>query len=69
MIESANFSSQDLRSEYRETLADITRDRFKHFDNYLKIIKDNNVKEPTINKSLYNNISFDLIKKNSVKGL
>lgn len=69
LIGSANFSSPGLRSEYRETLADMTRDSFKYFEKYLKIVRENSIREPIINKSLYEDISFDNKEKKDVERL
>ncbi|MCJ1785275.1 restriction endonuclease PLD domain-containing protein [Mammaliicoccus sciuri] len=49
LIGSANFSSNGLRTDYRESLADATRDTFKELDRYITFIMDNSLSTPKIN--------------------
>ncbi|WP_195514364.1 restriction endonuclease PLD domain-containing protein [Enterococcus sp. 1001283B150225_161107_E12] len=48
LIGSANFSSNGLRTKFRESLADATRDTFIPLDDYLKFIVDNSIETPII---------------------
>lgn len=48
LVGSANFSSKGLRTDYRETLADATRDTHATLDKYYRYILDNSVEEPEI---------------------
>ncbi|EAE7387731.1 TPA_asm: NgoFVII family restriction endonuclease [Listeria monocytogenes] len=50
LIGSANFSSNGLRTDYRESLAEATRDTFSPLDDYLKFILNNSTDKPVINK-------------------
>ncbi|HCT0397288.1 TPA: NgoFVII family restriction endonuclease, partial [Staphylococcus pseudintermedius] len=50
LIGSANFSSNGLRNDYRESLADATRDTFNELDRYIKFIMDYSTTTPIINK-------------------
>lgn len=49
LIGSANFSSNGLRTDYRESLADATRDTFIELDRYIKFIMDNSMSKPKVN--------------------
>lgn len=49
LIGSANFSSNGLRTDFRESLADATRDTFTELDRYIKFIMDNSISTPKIN--------------------
>lgn len=51
LIGSANFSSNGLRTDFRESLADATRDTFSPLDQYYKFIIDNAVTEPILRKN------------------
>lgn len=48
LIGSANFSSNGLRNDYRESLADATRDTFNPLSIYYKIILEQSIDEPPI---------------------
>lgn len=48
---SANFSSNGLRTDYRDSLADATRDTFKSLDIYYNFIFNHSSKEPKIKKN------------------
>ncbi|MDP4469172.1 restriction endonuclease PLD domain-containing protein [Staphylococcus hyicus] len=50
LIGSANFSSNGLRTDYRESLADATRDTFSELDRYVDFIIKNSTKTPVTNK-------------------
>ena len=50
LIGSANFSSNGLRTDYRESLADATRDTFAPLDTYYKFVLDNSSREPQFRK-------------------
>ncbi|WP_289092641.1 restriction endonuclease PLD domain-containing protein [uncultured Streptococcus sp.] len=50
LIGSANFSSNGLRTDYRESLADATRDTFSPLEEYYKFIIDNSVEKPHLRK-------------------
>ena len=45
-----NFSSNGLRTDYRESLADATRDTFSPLEEYYKFIFDNSVEKPHLRK-------------------
>lgn len=49
MIGSANFSSNGLRTDYRESLADATRDTFVDLDRYYDFILKNSSEDIKIN--------------------
>lgn len=49
LIGSANFSSKGIRTDYRESLADATRDTYNPLERYYNFILDNSLKEPTLN--------------------
>lgn len=51
LIGSANFSSNGLRTDYRESLADATRDTFEPLDDYYKFIIENSVSSPMLKKN------------------
>ncbi|KOY81812.1 NgoFVII family restriction endonuclease [Lysinibacillus macroides] len=48
LIGSANFSSNGLRTDYRESLADATRDTFSPLDLYYQFILEHSSETPTI---------------------
>lgn len=48
LIGSANFSSNGLRTAYRESLADATRDTFSPLDEYYQFILNNSSEHPVI---------------------
>lgn len=48
LIGSANFSSNGLRTDYRESLADATRDTFNPLDIYYKFILQHSTDVPTV---------------------
>lgn len=48
LIGSANFSVNGLRTDYRESLADATRDTFNPLDLYYKFILEHSVETPAI---------------------
>lgn len=50
LIGSANFSSNGLRTDYRESLADATRDTYSPLETYYKFICDNSSQTPKIGK-------------------
>lgn len=50
LIGSANFSSNGLRTDFRESLADATRDTFLPLDNYFNFILENSNENPVINR-------------------
>lgn len=50
LIGSANFSSNGLRTDYRESLADATRDTYSPLETYYKFICDNSSETPKIGK-------------------
>ncbi|PTE31462.1 restriction endonuclease PLD domain-containing protein [Staphylococcus equorum] len=50
LIGSANFSSNGLRTDYRESLADATRDTFVELDRYYQFILKNSSKDIKINQ-------------------
>ncbi|AYG01626.1 restriction endonuclease PLD domain-containing protein [Lactococcus allomyrinae] len=50
LIGSANFSSKGLRTDYRESLADATRDTFNPLNIYFNFINEHSEEEPIINK-------------------
>lgn len=50
LIGSANFSSNGLRTDYRESLADATRDTFSPLEQYYKFIVDNTVEKPNLRR-------------------
>lgn len=50
LIGSANFSSNGLRTDYRESLADATRDTFTELDRYFKFVLDNSSRKAKVNK-------------------
>lgn len=50
LIGSANFSSNGLRTDYRESLADATRDTFNPLDIYYKFIDEHSSEIPVIKK-------------------
>lgn len=50
LIGSANFSSNGLRTDYRESLADATRDTYAPLENYYKLICNSSSKIPKIGK-------------------
>lgn len=50
LIGSANFSSNGLRTDYRETLADATRDTFTPLDSYFQSILKNSTDRPKLKK-------------------
>lgn len=50
LIGSANFSSNGLRTDYRESLADATRDTFSTLEIYYKFIDEHSSETPVINK-------------------
>ncbi|MFV8210753.1 restriction endonuclease PLD domain-containing protein [Streptococcus pluranimalium] len=50
LIGSANFSSNGLRTDYRESLADATRDTFSPLELYYKFILENSSKAPSLKK-------------------
>ncbi|WP_426551754.1 restriction endonuclease PLD domain-containing protein [Bacillus pumilus] len=50
LIGSANFSSNGLRTDYRESLADATRDTFSPLDEYYQFILNNSNDVPVIKK-------------------
>ncbi|PET65079.1 NgoFVII family restriction endonuclease [Bacillus sp. AFS001701] len=50
LIGSANFSSNGLRTDYRESLADATRDTFNPLDIYYQFILENSSVTPILNK-------------------
>ncbi len=64
LIGSANFSSNGLRTDYRESLADATRDTFNPLDIYYNFILNHSSKEVTINKK-QKIISLDTPKNNT----
>lgn len=51
LIGSANFSSNGLRTDYRESLADATRDTFNPLDIYYNFILKHSSEMPKINKN------------------
>lgn len=51
LIGSANFSSNGLRTDYRESLADATRDTYVPLESYYKFILDQSSEEPILNKN------------------
>lgn len=52
LIGSANFSSNGLRNDYREILADVSRDTFKALIDYFEYIKSNSIEQPSIKESV-----------------
>lgn len=48
LIGSANFSSNGLRTDYRESLADVTRDSYKPLERYYDLILSKSLDTPTI---------------------
>lgn len=52
LIGSANFSSNGLRSDYREILADASRDTFNALLDYYDYIKSNSTQQPSIKKGI-----------------
>jgi hypothetical protein len=48
LVGSANFSSKGLRTDYRETLADATRDTHATLERYYRYILDNSIEDPEI---------------------
>ncbi|MGK9326052.1 restriction endonuclease PLD domain-containing protein [Aerococcus urinaeequi] len=50
LVGSANFSSNGLRTDYRESLADATRDTFKTLKLYYQFILDNSSDNPQISR-------------------
>lgn len=60
LIGSANFSSNGLRSDYREILADASRDTFNALLDYYKYIKENSITQPSIKEGAEReDINFD----------
>lgn len=51
LIGSANFSSNGLRSDYREILADASRDTFNALLDYYKYIEDNSIENPNLKEN------------------
>lgn len=51
LIGSANFSSNGLRTDYRESLADATRDTFEPLKDYSKFILDHSTETPSLKAS------------------
>lgn len=69
LIGSANFSSNGLRTDYRESLAEVTNDSFNPLINYFKLIKENSTETPylaqcddTISLEGYQSPDFDELK-------
>lgn len=61
LVGSANFSSKGLRTDYRETLADATRDTHATLESYYKYILDNSTEEPeTDTKKRINDVTIDI---------
>lgn len=50
LIGSANFSSNGLRTDYRESLADATRDTFNPLDKYFQFILDHSSESVSVKK-------------------
>lgn len=50
LVGSANFSSKGIRTDYRETLADATRDTYNPLERYYKFILENSQENPNLNK-------------------
>lgn len=48
LIGSANFSSNGLRTDYRESLADVTRDSYKPLERYYDLILSSSLDTPSI---------------------
>lgn len=68
LIGSANFSSNGLRNDYREILADATRDTFQPLNDYYEFIKKNSTTKPQINKiDNINNITLSGDKNKNIK--
>ena len=71
LIGSANFSSNGLRSDYREILADASRDTFNALLDYYQFIKENSITQPSVKEDIEKeDITFDStnkIKKTNLK--
>ena len=65
LIGSANFSSNGLRNDFRESLAEATRDTFEPLNEYYSFIKNNSTSTPQINES--NSITIDFTEIGSTK--
>lgn len=60
LIGSANFSSNGLRSDYREILADASRDTFNALLDYYQYIKENSIIQPSVKEGVEReDINFD----------
>ncbi len=60
LIGSANFSSNGLRSDYREILADASRDTFSALLDYYQYIKENSISQPSVKEGVEReDIDFD----------
>lgn len=60
LIGSANFTSNGLRTDFRESLSDVTRDTFIELNRYLEYIHQNSTLKPHVVNN--NNIEFSIKK-------
>lgn len=67
LIGSANFSSNGLRNDFRESLAEATRDTFEPLNEYYGFIKINSTPTPQLKES--NSITIDFTEIGETKNL